>query len=623
MTKSPTKKTVVAAPTVTSDTTQEMATYRHYNLEYEFKELKREDFNDDEAYRAALLKQYEALRQQEYKYIVRNEALKAYNCSCDGKNAGINPNRAWGGYHEYPQFLKQHTEHRDSAQVQHFPELCTNHQYMNMHKNIKKDGTVKSIGAYTCAVTATALQMQISDKMGYEGNNNIITRKTNYASATNAATCVSKEYQISGNGKKTLNQMILSGEISVGDEVSTYPKKTISDNTVVTASGKHCITIADISRNEKGEIVSFTYQANNIEAFQEVNINDNSGQGGRLVWNATKTHVWSKDKIKEECANLNQKTNEEISAEITKARQRTNDLVDDLQKTEQYAATHQKRHTNRRTNQNYLADARTSYQRELTSRRDAYNDARDKEMVSRVERENAQKEAELKQRELEIIQKEQQYAKEKAEFLEFHPEKEEVLAQKSKEQAERTLTPQEPQAVTITPQTESSDYNERARNAMERKQQLEQKEQELDDRQANLDGRATDLIMEKINTPQTKEEKKARKKAEKEEKEEEKDRSLEESQKTSAAEPTVHAVEVVSKVQQEAEFKEVYTNGHIDQKNSIKEASKENQRIAQQTQKTTSQQTSSQQEPTVSQKPVKTISVNALLAAQQRKNQTR
>ena len=76
---------------------------------------------------------------------------------------------------------------------------------MNTHKNIKKDGTVKSVGAYTCAITSTALQMQICDKMGYD-NNSIIINKKSYASAVGAATCVPEQYQINGDGKKTLNR---------------------------------------------------------------------------------------------------------------------------------------------------------------------------------------------------------------------------------------------------------------------------------------------------------------------------------------------------------------------------------------------------------------------------------
>ena len=125
-------------PTITAEMTEQMAAYRHDDLATYNRELKAENFNSEEEYRAALLNQYEDLRYQEYNYTVRNETLKAYNLSCDGRKAGINPNNAWGGYHEYPQFLKQHTEHADSAQVQQFPELCTNPKYMNTHKKYQE-----------------------------------------------------------------------------------------------------------------------------------------------------------------------------------------------------------------------------------------------------------------------------------------------------------------------------------------------------------------------------------------------------------------------------------------------------------------------------------------------------
>lgn len=367
MAKKPVRRQASPTPAITAEMTEQMATYRHDDLATFNRELKLENFNSEEEYRAALLNQYEDLRYQEYNYTVRNETLKAYNLSCDGRKAGINPNNAWGGYHEYPQFLRQHTEHADSAQVQQFPELCRNPKYMNSHKNIKKDGTVKSVGAYTCAITSTALQMQICDKMGYD-NNNIVIDKTCYASATGAATCVPKQYQINGDGK-TLNQMVLAGEISVGDEVSIYPKPNNKkkDNTVITASGKHCITIASINRDKNGEIIGFTYQANNVEAFRDVDIHDNSGQGGKLVYNAVKTHVWMEDKIKEERTQLSQKTTEELAAEVSATRQRTGDLIDNLQKTEQYAASHRKGNM-----QNYLADAQSSFRQEFNDRKSSY-----------------------------------------------------------------------------------------------------------------------------------------------------------------------------------------------------------------------------------------------------------
>ncbi len=368
MAKKPVRRQASVTPAITAEMTEQMATYRHDDLATYNRELKAENFNSEEEYRAALLNQYEDLRYQEYNYTVRNETLKAYNLSCDGRKAGINPNNAWGGYHEYPQFLRQHTEHADSAQVQQFPELCTNPKYMNTHKNIKKDGTVKSVGAYTCAITSTALQMQICDKMGYD-NNSIIINKKSYASAVGAATCVPEQYQINGDGKKTLNQMILSGEIGVGDEVSIYPKPNNKkkDNTVVTASGKHCITIAAVNRNKSGEIIGFTYQANNVEAFRDVDIHDNNGQGGKLVYNAVKTHVWMEDKIKEERTKLSQKTTEELAAEVSATRQRTGDLIDNLQKTEQYAASHRKGNM-----QNYLADAESSFRQEFNDRKSSY-----------------------------------------------------------------------------------------------------------------------------------------------------------------------------------------------------------------------------------------------------------
>ena len=55
---------------ITKQSTDAMQHYRQDDLYYSFPVLKREDFADDNAYREALVAQYQELRRQEFQYVV-------------------------------------------------------------------------------------------------------------------------------------------------------------------------------------------------------------------------------------------------------------------------------------------------------------------------------------------------------------------------------------------------------------------------------------------------------------------------------------------------------------------------------------------------------------------------
>lgn len=383
MTKRKTSVTQVA-PAIAVEKIEQMAVYRKDELETHNRELKAENFANEAEYREALISQYENLRREEYRYTVQNEALKAYNLTCDGRNAGVKENNAWDAYAEHPGIVAQHTEHADSAQVQQFPKICEGMRIsgkaMNNHKNIdKKTGQVKSVGAYSCAITASAMQMQISDKMGYCGRDNIIqpSKTTPLASAELAATCVDKKYQQQGDGKATLNDMVMQGKVGVGDEISIV---SANGATVKTASGKHSMTVAAINRNDNGEVMSYVLQANNVCVYETIypNDKDKNSHGKRVVYNTVKTHEWADDKITKEAKGLENLSTEKLAQKINEQRSKTEAVIDNLAVNENYATTHR---TNNGRGVTYLSTAAGAYMQEYKQLERNYQIRRQEPMI--------------------------------------------------------------------------------------------------------------------------------------------------------------------------------------------------------------------------------------------------
>jgi len=383
MTKRKTSVTQIA-PAISVEKIEQMAVYRKDELITHNKELKAEDFASEAEYREALISQYENLRREEYRYTVQNEALKAYNLTCDGRNAGVKENNAWDAYAAHPDIVSRHTEHADSAQVQQFPKICEgmhiSGKAMNNHKNIdKKTGQVKSVGAYSCAITASAMQMQISDKMGYCGKDNIIqpSRTTPLASAELAATCVDKKYQQQGDGKTTLNDMVMQGKVGVGDEVSIV---SANGATVKTASGKHSMTVAAINRNDNGEVTSYVLQANNVCVYETIypNDSDKNSHGKRVVYNTVKTHEWADDKITKEAKGLENLSTEELTQKVGEQRSKTEAVIDNLAVNENYATTHK---TNNGRGVTYLSTSAGAYMQEYKQLERNYQIRRQEPMI--------------------------------------------------------------------------------------------------------------------------------------------------------------------------------------------------------------------------------------------------
>jgi len=347
---------------ITESMTVDMATYRKEELNTFNRPIERKNFPEgadgDTEYREALLDQYKKLRDKEYRYTVQNEAMKVYNLACDGRsnlgsNKGHENKHVWNAY----KGTSFEVAARDTAVV-NIPTMVRdmgwNPDGMCRTQNKDKKGQVKSVGAYSCAIVGSAIQMEVSNKMGYTGDNNFVdaaSSKTPLASASGAVTCVDDKYQIQGKGK-TLNQMVLSGQLSLGDEVSI---RTSDNPDVATASGCHVLTITDIKYDYNGNIKNYTIQASNNCSYTTVDPKKNSYPGNKLVQNAAQTHLWINEKINEERQNLASLSNEELAQRVQETKERTEGVIDNLQTTESYAATH------KRGGKSYISGIQTQY----------------------------------------------------------------------------------------------------------------------------------------------------------------------------------------------------------------------------------------------------------------------
>ena len=340
-------------PKITEEQIKNMANYRKQEINHDYPILNPEDFSSEDEYKKALMEQYKALSQERYEYTVMNECMKVYNVSCDGRNKGIPENQGfWTAYQG------QGIEVGDSA-VNRAPDIATaikkTPSYMIKHKNKDKNGNVTSIGAHCCSITSTAIESQVCAKMGYDDKNIIQpTEDTPFASAKSAATGVDPKYQIQGRGKN-LNYMIAHGQLPVGSGVSLI--KGEGDNNT---SGCHAVTIAAINYDENHNVTSYTLQANNSCQLQTYSIN--SGYGTQIVHNAVNLQKWADDRVQEKLNEMENLPPERVAEMVNSQRQDTMNVIDNLQTTETYAATHT------RNNKQYIEGISSHYQKDLNAK---------------------------------------------------------------------------------------------------------------------------------------------------------------------------------------------------------------------------------------------------------------
>ncbi|MBP3687707.1 MAG: hypothetical protein J6J35_05010 [Alphaproteobacteria bacterium] len=322
-------------------------------------ELKQEDFASEAEYREALLKNYQALRQKEYELTVQNECMKVYNLAKDGRAVGINENSGvWNGYERYTQSRRVSSAERqrrkqqvEDCAISRAPKMSAICMYDDPH--------TLSPANNSCAITAAAITAQVSAKMGYDGENNLMQAKyrgktpylqNNLVAAQGVANCdsIPDQYKkkiepitkINAKTKKeiphtpTLKELIAEGTIGIGD---AFAVKTGARSN--TSTGYHALTLAAVEKDENGKITGYTLQANNGCRFSSHKMNELNYFSNKPVYNVTNTHAWVGDKIKTETQTLENLPTADLEAKLAAQKQKTLALTENLKKTESYAAT--------------------------------------------------------------------------------------------------------------------------------------------------------------------------------------------------------------------------------------------------------------------------------------------
>lgn len=363
----------VSAPRVTPEMTEEMQGLRMQELEQNIPVKTKSDFESDEAYKEYLLQTYENLRQAEYGYTVRNETMKVYNLACDGASAtGKKDNElVWNGYKSYIAAAKTPEEkERRIEQVQNSAMSRAAVMGGICMLGSEEKTVMPSAGLHCCALTASAITAQISGKMGYDGADNLVVPeyRGEIPGARNnivAAAYISKADSIllhqqripemipekpKTAKEKTLNERVRSGELGVGDSFAIKVGGVAGN----TASGNHAMVIADVIKDEQGNVTSYVLQANNNRCLKSINVNDTYNYyGSKMVTDIVKTHEFVKGKVGQELENLKGLSLEELEARVVEQRGKTEQVIADLAVTEQYNA---QRGYNRGIENVYLAD---------------------------------------------------------------------------------------------------------------------------------------------------------------------------------------------------------------------------------------------------------------------------
>ena len=323
---------------IETQATDDMARYRTAELKADFCKLKENDFESEEAYKSALISQYISLRQKEYEYVVRNEAIKAYivaseaNRAC-GKKIENETEGVWSGYEQYP--------------------LSADTCYAKVPELVKIGDTPRE--GFSCAISANSLVMKISDEMGYTGQDNLIVPKSRVirdekgkmlgvsdennlsaASYIHLQDSIPSECRVSYSNqakKPTLTSAIKQGMVGIGDEISIVTG-TAQNNTT---TGCHAMVIVDVQKNEKGEVINYTLQANNPPSLTTIDAGKTSYYGEKELYCAVKASQWMQDKTNQEVSM--DMSVQELEAKVAGTKSKVGHLVNELHDTEKHYVT--------------------------------------------------------------------------------------------------------------------------------------------------------------------------------------------------------------------------------------------------------------------------------------------
>ncbi len=308
----------------------------------EFTPISREGLTDEE-YRTALAGQYLACREQRYQYVVQNEAMKAYNVSYSANkdaNGKVQNNLTWWGYPGN--------------------EFVADSCYMNSTFIANKvngadaRGFGNGNGSHSCAISATSYTYQISEKMGYTGENNLIvpaSRKINggvgrsnnafsanwihYMESTPPEFTSASDGSVRPGGTRladmSLNEAIQSGNIGIGDEFSVRTGKESEDKST---SGCHAMYLVDVERDAEGNVISYTLGANNPPTLEIVTADEFNSHyyGTKPLVSVVHTGNWVRHQDAQRVEGM---SIEELETGLAQERQGVEALIGEMRETEQ------------------------------------------------------------------------------------------------------------------------------------------------------------------------------------------------------------------------------------------------------------------------------------------------
>lgn len=305
----------------------------------EFTPISREGLTDEE-YREALTGQYLAYREQRYQYVVQNEAMKAYNVSYSANkdaNRKVQNNLTWRGY-PGNEFVA------DSCYM--------NSSFIANKVNGADAGEFGREGRESCAISATSYTYQISEKMGYTGENNLIVpasrvinggvgRSNNafsanwihYMESTPPEFTSASDGSVRPGGTRladmSLNEAIQSGNIGIGDEFSIRMGDESEDKST---SGCHAMYLVDVERDANGRVISYTLGGNNPPTLEVVDPSASSKFGNRDVVSVVHTGDWVRH---QDAQRIEGMSIEELETELSQERQEVETLIGEMRETEQ------------------------------------------------------------------------------------------------------------------------------------------------------------------------------------------------------------------------------------------------------------------------------------------------
>lgn len=339
-------------PQITTEMVDEMQNYRSWQVNHECPMRGRSNFQSDEEYKEYLLNTYVKLRENEYKYAVRNETMKVYSLACDAeKNMSLRTSHldnllVWEGYKRYINAAKTEEEKERRRQQVADCAIARVPEMGGICINGRPNSVLPSEGLHCCAVTASAVVAQISDEMGYGGDQNLIIpkyrgvspgRANNFVAAAYISTLDSINDQIRiipdiayPPKKKTLNDAVKDGDLKIGDSFALAPRDPNAETT------GHAMVLVDVIKDDNGKVTHYTIQGNNPHQLMTIDANKKGGRGTSIVTTGVGTNAFMQGKFAMEREDLSNLSIAELERRVGEQRKKTERVIADLGITERY-----------------------------------------------------------------------------------------------------------------------------------------------------------------------------------------------------------------------------------------------------------------------------------------------